>query len=178
VTERRILFIRAVNVGGTARLPMAELRALAEELGATEVSTFIASGNLLCVPPSGGPQAFDRSLEQAIDERFGFFREVISRSHSQLEEALAAFPFDHGDPRFDYIVFLAGEPMPEAIEAARRYPTFDDRWDVIGDHQFIQYALGAGQSQLDGAGIARALGVAGTARNLNSVRKLIALAGD
>ena len=72
----RIHLIRAVNVGG-AKLPMAELREIAGGLGATEVSTYIASGNLLCNPP-GDPAGFDRALEQAIQDRYGYFREVIS----------------------------------------------------------------------------------------------------
>jgi len=192
VTEKRILFLRAINVGGTAKLPMAELRDLAQQLGATEVSTYIASGNLLCVPPDApapghpapghtgvsDPQAFDRALEQAIEQRYGFFREVISRTRAQLVEALAAFPFEQGDPRFDYVTFLSGVPTATAVEAARQYETFNDRWMVVADHQFIQYAEGAGKSQMNGVAIARALGVAGTARNLNSVRKLIELAAS
>ena len=73
----RIHLLRAVNVGG-AKLPMADLRALATSLGATDVSTYIASGNLICEPP-GDPAEFDRALEAAVDEQFGFFREVISQ---------------------------------------------------------------------------------------------------
>lgn len=52
--SRRIILVRAVNVGGTARLPMAPWRTLAESLGATEVTSYIASGNQLCTPPGQG----------------------------------------------------------------------------------------------------------------------------
>ncbi|MEO6604401.1 MAG: DUF1697 domain-containing protein, partial [Aeromicrobium sp.] len=46
----RIILLRAVNVGG-AQLPMARLREIAEELGASDASTYIASGNLIADVP-------------------------------------------------------------------------------------------------------------------------------
>ena len=170
----RIIFLRAVNVGG-ATLPMAELRALAEELGATDARTYIASGNLICVPPDD-EEAFERALETAIEARFGFFREVISRSREELEAALAAHPFEVVEARFSYVSFLASAPTAEAIAKARTFETGDDRWEVIGRDLHIRYSNGAGRPQMKDASIGRALGVPGTARNLNTVRKLITLA--
>lgn len=175
--SRRVVLIRAVNVGG-AKLPMAELRALAEDLGATDVSTYIASGNLVCTPNGDG---FDRALEKAIETRFGYFREVISRTPAQLRAALAAHPFDVVNDRHSYIHFLVGRPAAEAVAA------FEDRVaaagsgdeaKVVGTELHLRYRDGAGRSDLDAGTIARALGVQGTGRNLNTVRNLIALSGD
>ncbi len=166
--------MRAVNVGG-APLPMAELRALATELGATDVSTYIASGNLLCTPP-GSPEEFDRALELAVEERFGFFREVISRSREAMQEALDAHPFEVIEPKFSYVTFLLTEPSPAAVEKARTFATGEDRWEVLGSEMHVRYATGAGRPQMKDQSIGRALGVPGTARNLNTVQKLIQLA--
>lgn len=167
------MLLRAVNVGG-AKLPMAELREVAEELGARDVSTYIASGNLLVDVDE--PEAFDRALEQAVEERFGFFREAISRAPEELRAALAAHPFEVVEKRFSYVTFLAGEPTSAAIEKARTFETGEDRWEVIGRELHIRYAEGAGRPQMKDASIGRALAVPGTARNLNTVEKLIALA--
>ena len=93
--SRRIVLIRAVNVGG-AKLPMAELRQIATDLGAEDVSTYIASGNLLCTPPAA-PEQFDRALETAMEDRYGWFREVISRTPGQVRAALDAHPFEIAD---------------------------------------------------------------------------------
>lgn len=175
MAECRIILVRAVNVGG-AKLPMAQWRALAEDLGATDVSTYIASGNMLCVPPDD-TDAFDRALERAVEERFGFFREVISRSRADVQAALDDHPFEVVEPKYSYITFLAAEPTADAIAKARTFETGDDRWEVIGRELHIRYAAGAGRPQMKDASIGRALGVAGTARNLNTVRKLIELAG-
>jgi uncharacterized protein (DUF1697 family) len=169
----RIHLLRAVNVGG-AKLPMADLRVLATSLGATDVSTYIASGNLICEPP-GDPAEFDRALEAAVAEQFGFFREVISRSHEDLVAARAAHPFEVIVPKYSYVTFLTGPPTAEAITKARGYETGDDCWDVIGSEMHIRYAGGAGRPQMKDASIGRALGVPGTARNLNTVDKLIEL---
>lgn len=170
----RIVLLRAVNVGG-AQLPMAALREIAADLGATDVSTYIASGNLIADVP-GDPADFDRALERAVEERFGFFRDVISRTPDQVRAALDVHPFEVVEPKFSYVSFLAGEPTAEAIEKAESNETGDDRWQVIGSEMHIRYAHGAGRPEMKADSIGRALGVPGTARNLNTVRKLLELA--
>ncbi|MBM7365685.1 DUF1697 domain-containing protein [Gordonia hydrophobica] len=167
-----VVLLRAVNVGG-ATLPMARLREIAAELGATDVSTYIASGNLLCNPP-GDPDSFDRALEQAISNEFGYFREAIGRSPDELERALAAYPF--GAAPHGHLYFLTGEP---AAEAAASFCAQDfgggERLQVIGRELHIDYPAGAGATKLTPAKIAKALGVTGTGRNLRTVAKLIEL---
>jgi uncharacterized protein (DUF1697 family) len=174
--ERRVLMIRAINVGGTAKLPMAELRSLLAELGAEDVTTYIASGNVVLSVP-GDPAAFDRAVESALEARYGWWRDVISRSPQQVRAARDAHPFDVIEPKFSYVSFLVGAPTPAAVESAQELRTGDDRWQVIGDELHLRYAAGAGQPQLNADALHRRLGVAGTARNLTTVEKLIALAG-
>ena len=167
--------LRAVNVGG-AKLPMAELREVAESLGARNVSTYIASGNLLCEVADA--EAFDRSLEQAIEQRFGFFREVISRSHEELINSLAAHPFQTElDAKFHHIYFLLAEPTAEQVAALvnRGLP---ESLAVIGRDLHIVYPDGVAGSKLTPALVAKTLGSHGTGRNLNTVNKLIELSGQ
>lgn len=154
---------------------MAQLRAVMSGLGATDVQTYIQSGNAVCVPP-GDPEAFDRALEQAIEARFGFFREAISRSADEVQAALAAYPFEVTEPKYAYITFLTGCPTPAAIAKARSYETGADQWEVIGRDMHIRYAHGAGRPDMKAASIGRSLLVAGTARNLNTIRRMIDLA--
>jgi uncharacterized protein (DUF1697 family) len=171
----RVQLIRAVNVGG-AKLPMADLRDIATGLGATDVSTYIASGNLLCSPP-GDPAEFDRALEQAIAARFGYFREVISRSPAELTASVAAHPFAVDEAKFHHVYFLLTAPTPAQIDAllSRELP---ESLAVIGRDLHISYppASGSASSKLTPALIAKTLGSHGTGRNLNTVRKLIELA--
>lgn len=169
------MLVRAVNVGG-CKLPMAEFREVAESLGATGVSTYIASGNMIADVP-GDADAFDRALEAALTERFGWSREVISRAPAELTAALAAHPFEVIKPGFSYVSFLSATPRPEAVAAAREVPTGEDCWQVIGRDLHLRYAAGAGRAELDHKLLLRRLGVPGTARNLNTVAKLISLVG-
>ena len=171
----RVHLIRAVNVGG-AKLPMAELREMATELGATDVSTYIASGNLLCTPPSA-PEDFDRALEKAITDRYGYVREVISRSVDQLRVGLAAHPFEVTNPKFSYLYFLTATPEAQRVKDFESQDFGTDEFTVIGDDLHIRYVDGAGQSKLSARVIAKGLGVEGTGRNLLTVRKLIEMAG-
>lgn len=168
---RRIFLLRAVNVGG-AILPMARLREIATDLGATEVSTYIASGNLI-VDVDGDPAGFDRAIEKAVESEFGFFRDVISRTPKEMKAALDAHPFEVVEPKYSYVNFLTSAPTSAAIDAAGEIETGDDQWQVIGTEMHIRYADGAGRPQMKTDTIMRRLGTPGTARNLNTVRELV-----
>lgn len=172
---KRVILVRAVNVGG-CKLPMAEFREIATSLGATEVTTYIASGNLVADVPVD-PDAFDRTLEKALTDRFGWSREVISRSRDELVAALDAHPFEVTQPKFSYVAFMLSAPTTSAIEAARAVPTGSDQWAVIGRELHLRYANGAGRAELKDPQLHRALGkIPTTARNLLTVQKLIELA--
>ena len=167
---------RAVNVGGTAKLPMAELRALATQLGATGVQTYIASGNLVATPP-GDPLAFAQQLETEVETRFGFRREVIVRDAVALRVARDAHPFTVVDPRFSYLAPLSGTPTGAARAAAAEVPSGADEWQLIGDDLHVRFERGAGTAELDLTRLLRTLDAVGTARNLRTIDALLQLLG-
>lgn len=171
----QIYLIRAINVGG-AKLPMAELRREATELGATQVRTHIASGNLICEPP-GSAADFARALEEEIALRHGFSREVIVRSPAQLRSAVAAYPFPIIQERFAHLYFLTAVPDPDKAKAFLDRDFGLDQLAVIGADLHIAYAGGVAGTKLTAPMIARGLGVPGTGRNIRTVTKLIELAG-
>jgi uncharacterized protein (DUF1697 family) len=168
------LLVRAVNVGG-AKLPMSEFREMLAELGGEKVRTYIASGNAVLDVP-GDAVAFDRAVEQALTERYGYVREVISRSPEELEAALKAHPFEVIEPKYSYVVPLTGTPSTDAIAKAKEVSTGDDRWEIVENDLHIRYANGAGRAELDMNKVLKRLGVQGTGRNLNTVQALIELA--
>jgi len=171
--SRRAILLRAVNVGG-AKLPMARLRDIATDLGAENVATYIASGNLIA-DIGGDPTEFDRALEQAIEGEFGFYREAISRTHDEMVAARAAHPFEIIEPKYSYISFCLTAPTPESVALGREVPTGDDLWDVVDRDLHIRYANGAGRPELKADMLLRRLAVPTTARNLNTVDALIDL---
>ncbi|SDM07142.1 DUF1697 domain-containing protein [Microbacterium azadirachtae] len=172
--ERCVLLLRAVNVGGNNRVPMAELRtALTGREGFGEVSTYIASGNVICDAPAD-PKAACAQVRALIHDTFGVDTPVILRTHADLARVLADNPFpDAAQEKMLHAMFLEGEPLPTAIEALTPRLQPGERIALRGVDLWIDYGAGGVQStKLTRPVLDRALGVAGTARNLLTVRKL------
>lgn len=175
---RCVLLLRAVNVGGTSRVPMAELRsALAEHTGLARIETYIQSGNIICDAP---PVLTDTCAEvrALILRQFGINTPVIPRLHEQLVASVAASSF--GDPPAAvetrvHAMFLEAPAHAGAIENLTPRLGDDEQLAMIGDDLWIRYGEGgAARTKLTKSVLDRALGVAGTARNLRTVRELIA----
>ncbi|PRB11820.1 DUF1697 domain-containing protein [Microbacterium sp. MYb62] len=170
------LLLRAVNVNGRNSVPMARLReVLAAETDLSDVSTYIASGNIICATPKD-PDAACAAVRLAIHAEFGVDTPVIHRSHEQLVSSESAQPFPEGDVKFVHAMFLEGAPSPGAIEALEQRRRPEERVALVGNDLWIDYGEGGVHStKLTKAVLDRALGVAGTARNLRTTRTLIEL---
>lgn len=171
---RSALLLRAVNVSGRNRVPMAQLReALAPVLG--EVSTYIASGNIICEHPTDPTSACAR-VRALIAGEFDVDTPVILRTHDALAHALDAHPFGGASEKMLHAMFLEAPAAPGAVEALQERLVPGERIALVGDELWIDYAEGGVHStRLTRAVLDRALGVAGTARNLRTVRKLAEL---
>jgi uncharacterized protein (DUF1697 family) len=174
--ERCALLLRAVNVGGNNRVPMAELRALLSaraEFGT--VTSYIASGNVICDVPVDRVQAC-AAVRTLIHDSFGVDTPVILRTHDELVQAIAENPFpDAASDKMLHAMFLEGEPYEDGIEALTDRLQPGERIALRGADLWIDYAAGVNTSKLTRAVLDRALGVAGTARNLRTVQKLVEL---
>lgn len=173
---RSVLLLRAVNVSGHNRVPMARLRELlASETDLENVSTYIASGNIICDEPADAPSACAR-VREVIAAGFGVDTPVIARRHDELVAALAAHPFSGGADKLVHAMFLEGEPSAGAVEMLEERLVPGEEVALVGRDLWISYgADGVHSSKLTKAVLDRALGVAGTARNLRTTRKLAEL---
>lgn len=171
---RSVLLLRAVNVSGRNRVPMARLREMiAPELG--EVSTYIASGNIICEQPSD-PRSACAGVRAMISSEFGVDTPVVHRTHDELVRSHASQPFLGASEKLLHAMFLEGPAAPGAVDALQGRLVPGERIALVGDDLWIDYAEGGVQStKLTKAVLDRLLGVAGTARNLRTVRKLIEL---
>lgn len=173
-----IALLRGINVGGNNILPMKDLRALLEQAGLTQVSTYIQSGNCVFAADETDPRALERSIAAAIDARFGFRPQILVMRAKTFQQALAANPYPEGaeDPKTVHFFFLA-EPAAGADLAAMEDLRAGTERFALTDRVFYLHAPdGIGRSKL-AAKVERHLGVATTARNLRSVMKLAELAG-
>jgi len=171
---RSVLLLRAVNVSGRNRVPMAQLReVLAPMLG--EVSTYIASGNIVCEHPSD-PTSVRAEVRALIAGEFGVDTPVILRTHDALVQALDEQPFRGASEKLLHAMFLEAPAASGAVEALQERLVPGERIALVGDDLWIEYAEGGVHTtRLTKAVLDRALGVAGTARNLRTVRKLAEL---
>jgi len=177
VRERCALLLRAVNVSGHNRVPMAELRELLSvHLHLQNVATYIASGNVICDAPDDLPQLCAR-VRGLISENFDVDTPVIARTHTELQDVFAANPFtDAASDKMLHVMFLEGEAHPDAAQELSARLLAGERTALRGRELWIDYGTsGAGNTKLTRSVLDRALGTAGTARNLRTLVKLIEL---
>ena len=171
--RRSVLLLRAVNVSGRNLVPMARLReVLASETDLVGISTYIASGNIVCDEPADAVASCAR-VREVISTEFGVDTPVIARSHSELVESLGAQPFDDGVEKMVHAMFLEGDPSPDAVTSLEERLVEGEELALIGRDLWIRYSeRGVQATKLTKAALDKALGVAGTARNLRTARKL------
>ncbi|MFO1535697.1 MAG: DUF1697 domain-containing protein [Thermoplasmatota archaeon] len=173
-----VALLRAVNVGGR-KVPMADLRKLAEGLGFTGVQTYIQSGNLVFTG-KGTAAATEAKLEKALAAKFGIAVPVVARTAEQWKAYLQVpKPFAEAAAATPNRVLLGlskSPPRREAVAALRERAKNGERIELSGDGVWFHYASGVGESRLTPAAIDKAVGSPMTARNLNTVRKLAGMA--
>ena len=162
-----VAMLRAVNVGGTSKLPMADLKAIGTDCGFTSVRTFIASGNLLFESQLNEAEVAS-VLEERIERAMGKHVPVFVRSSPEMAEAVAANPFTDDKPSRVMAHFIAEEPSEAMIEAASGVQ--GERMAIGPRLIYVSYGEGIGTSKLKLPGVAH-----GTARNMNSVAKIAGL---
>lgn len=174
--SRSVLLLRAVNISAHNRVPMARLReVLASETDLTGVSTYIASGNIICDEPADATASCAR-VRELIAAEFAVDTPVIHRRHRELEASEAAQPFADGVEKLVHAMFLEGDQLPGAIAALEPRLLPGERVALVGRDLWINYAeSGVHTTKLTKAVLDRALGTPGTARNLRTVRTLIEL---
>ena len=165
--------LRAVNLGARNRVAMADLRALAEELGGKDVRSYVQSGNVV-FRHAGGAAKLEKALEQAIAHEFDLEITVVVRSAAQLARVVQTNPFD---PAGVYVSFLASAPRRAAVRELVEADHGPDRIAVEGKEVYLCLPAGYGQSRLNNAFLERKLGVRATLRNWRTVTAVAELAG-
>jgi uncharacterized protein (DUF1697 family) len=177
-----IALLRAVNVGGSGRsLPMADLRDMLVHLGCGNPRTLLQSGNAVFALKTKSAQALETKLEAATLRRFGIEVAYLLRSVDEWDAIIARNPFVRAakdDPGCLVMMALKSAPSAAAVQALRAEYKGPETFEVIGRNAYIVYPEGQGRSKFSHALIERRFGVAGTARNWNTVLKLAVLAQE
>ena len=165
-----VALLRAVNVGGTGKLAMGDLRALCERAGFEDVRTYLQSGNVV-FRSTRSEREVKAALERALAAWMGKPVAVLVRAGAELASVLAHNPFPGAEPSRVVVLFLDVAPRREALAGL----AIPGREAVVlrGRELFIHYPDGIGRSKLRVP-----LAGSGTGRNLNTVARLAEMATE
>ena len=172
-----ISMLRGINVGGHNMIKMEALREMYGSLKFESVRSYVQSGNVVFATKEKDLKKIAKKIEDAIEARFQCRPDVILRTVDEMRSAIERNPFK-GEREAGklHVDFLAGEPDKDAGAKIRAIKVGPEELILDGRELYIYYPNGAGQSKLTGAMLDKALKVRGTARNWNSVRKLMEMA--
>jgi uncharacterized protein (DUF1697 family) len=176
---RQVAFLRGINVGRAKRVDMTTLRGLLGDLGYTEVTTYLQSGNVVFTCGADVAAAAAYAIEQALQRAFDFEVRVIVRSHAELAAALDTDPLLElaRDPAKHLIGFFSGDPHPDGLRALGERDLAPDVMRVQGRHVYLWCPRGVNDSAFARLNWEKLLGVAVTMRNWNTAIRLRELSG-
>lgn len=165
-----VALLRAVNVGGTGKLPMSELRTMCVAEGFEKVQTYIASGNV--VFSTDRPELeVKAAIEKRLKDYAGKPVRVIVRTAKEMADVLDANPFPDAPPNRTLTIFLDSPPHADTLETLKNRKDEEVR---LGKREiYVAYGADMGRSKLKIPAEAN-----GTARNINTITKLAEIAAS
>lgn len=173
--KRFVALLRGINVTGRNKIPMLELKQVCAGLGWKDVATYIQSGNVGFSAP-GTAAALEAALEGAIQQAFGLSIPVVVRSREEWERIAAANPFRKVCETQAKLVMCVVGKLPfrkELVAELAPRAAAGERIERAGEALWIHFPEGVARSKLTPAAIDKAAGSPMTARNWNTVVKLL-----
>jgi uncharacterized protein (DUF1697 family) len=173
-----VSMLRGVNVGGSGLIKMEPLRDAYEAIGLADVRTLLQSGNVLFRSGLTDRQRLAKRIMQEIERRFDLRVEVVVRTLAEVASIVDRGPVL--SPRADksklLVMFLSSVPDAAAQAALKKWHKDKELKELLemrGPEIYLYYPDGVGRSKLTGAVIENKLDTAGTARNWNTLMKLV-----
>ncbi|MEV4788349.1 DUF1697 domain-containing protein [Streptomyces tuirus] len=181
MTTTYAALLRGINVGGSRKVPMADLRTLLADLGLGDVRTYLQSGQAVFSSGHGDEESLAGEIARAVDKRFGFGVDVIVRDHAYLRAIADACPFPAADlePRQLHVTYFSAPVTLDRFAEIDQEAALPEEFR-LGDRALYLYAPdGLGRSKLaehlSKPRITK--GVIATSRNWNTVVKLVEMTG-
>jgi uncharacterized protein (DUF1697 family) len=162
-----IALLRAVNVGGTGKITMADLKAICEAADCRAVRTYIASGNVV-FESTRSEKAIQKALQERLLANTGKLVGIVIRTAEEMAEVLTRNPFPSSAGNRTVAIFLDAAPASDALTGATG--CVDEEMALGRREIYVSYGPNMGRSKLR---IPAAK--TGTARNMNTVAKLAAM---
>jgi len=177
-----ISMLRGINVSGQKKVKMADLKLLYENQNCENVITYIQSGNVVFDHDLNDPSTLKNLLEGAIEQQYGFDVYVAILKVGEFEASLKNFPLKNVDLERDgskmFITYLEKNPEKNHMEDLLEYVKEPEKIIFGGKVLYLHCPNGAGKSKLTNNLFENKLKMRATSRNLKTVTKLCALAGE
>ena len=171
--NKRVCFLRGVNVGGRHLLPMQDLGDILQRLGCTDIATYIQSGNVVFRHDESDAGKLETLIGQGVQSRFGFKPRVLVMSVEDFEAAVAANPYM--DAKTVHVCFLSARPAAPDLRTLGTHKSPREEFALIDKVFYLHAPDGIGRSKL-AANIEKLLGVPATSRNWRTAQKVLQMA--
>ena len=171
----QILLLRAVNLGNTNKVPMKRLMQVMSAAGLGEPSFLLQSGNVIVSDPQLARGDLKRAAEELILSEFGVSTVAIARTPAQLAQAVAANPFTASAGGSVQVAFWDAAPEADYLAALAAERFEDAELSLAEGAAYMRYEGSSHTSKLSNALLERRLKVPSTARNVNTLHRLLAL---
>jgi len=170
-----LALLRGINVGGKGKLPMKELVAIFAAAGASNIRTYIQSGNVLFESPL--PEPVIAQVTTEIARIYGYPGRIVLRSADELMTAFQSNPFAKAGASAEtlHVYFLADKPDPAATKSLDPDRSPGDSFVVRNREIYLHLPKGMARTKLTNAYFDSKLKTTSTARNWNTVGKLVEL---
>ena len=168
--QRYIAFLRAINVGSHI-VKMERLRALFEEMGFENVATFIASGQVIFDAHAVTPEKLEAKIEKFLQAALGYDVATFIRTPAQLRKVAERA---RDEDCVLYVCFTRAKPGKSALDKLATYNNLVDTFEVHGSEVYWYCRKQLSETKFTGALLEKILGMPATARNVNTVHRLVA----
>lgn len=173
-----ITLLKGINVGGHKKIPMAELKELFSKSGYENVQTYIQSGNVILQTPDQSREKIEARIEKAIFDHFGFEVSVLVKTKHELEQIFENSPFSNDKKKASYFMMLHDTPSVELVNVASQKIYEGEEYIILNDCIYFFNPKGLGQSKFNVNFFERKLNTFATARNYNTMVKLLSLCDE
>ena len=170
-----IALFRGINVGGKNILPMKNLVKILESTGCVEVQTYLQSGNAIFKRNGNRISELKTQLRLRIKKLYGFEPEILILDLAEFKTAIDNNPFDTQDGNTLHFFFLDSQPKYPNVDKLIAIKSKSEEFKLLKKVFYLFAPEGFGRSKL-AAQAEKCLGVSSTARNRNTVSKLVELA--
>ena len=173
-----IVLLKGINVGGHKKVPMADLRELLSKSGFEKVQTYIQSGNIILQSSKSIVSEIESNIQKAIMTHFGFEVSVLVMTREDLYHIFYNSPFSEEEKKASYFIMLHDTPNDDLVKEASEKVYEGEEYKIIKDCIYYYSAKGFGQSKFNANFFERKLKTFATARNYNTMVKLLSLSTD